>query len=251
MNNYYINTNSTIWHSIFYNDISFKTAVCGFEFRKQCYVSNNRKKKSVRKTKKIWAQHDKTNKMHVHLAKIQIGLGIRPVWSEPSLSAWRKLRFLATHWADSEDSDQTGRMPGLIWVFVGCTCHFVGFVLRQLIFKYKVAISNRTSDEIAYRWDYDCGSSWISTPVFSLQSLETYGTFYIFVAVQSFASNDHWVINLYASETQNFENWAKRLIMRYFNGFLYSCEGNITCTSYQLHQPIMVPFVLESRKSIP
>ena len=52
--------------------------------------------------------------------------------------------------ADSEDSDQTGRMPRLIWVFVGCTdqpghppslirvfdgCtdHFVGFVMRWLI----------------------------------------------------------------------------------------------------------------------
>ena len=29
-------------------------------------------------------------------------------------------------------TDQTGRMPRLIWVFAGCTDHFVGFVvLRQ------------------------------------------------------------------------------------------------------------------------
>ena len=35
--------------------------------------------------------------------------------------------------ADREDSDQTGRMPRLIWVFAGCTCHFVGFVMRRLI----------------------------------------------------------------------------------------------------------------------
>ena len=48
-------------------------------------------------------------------------LGIRPVWSESSLSAWRKLGSLATHWAHSEDSDQTGRMPRLIWVFAGRT----------------------------------------------------------------------------------------------------------------------------------
>ena len=54
---------------------------------------------------------------HVRPAKTQISLGIRPVWSESSLSAWRKLRSLATHWALSEDSDQTGRMPRLIWVF--------------------------------------------------------------------------------------------------------------------------------------
>ena len=50
-----------------------------------------------------------------------ISLGIRPVWSESSLSAWRKLGSLATHWAHSEDSDQTGRMPWLIWVFAGRT----------------------------------------------------------------------------------------------------------------------------------
>ena len=35
----------------------------------------------------------------------------RSVWSESSLSTWRKLGSSATHWAHSEDSDQTGRMP--------------------------------------------------------------------------------------------------------------------------------------------
>ena len=47
--------------------------------------------------------------------------GHPPVWSESSLSAWRNLGSLATHWVHSEDSDQTGRMPRLIWVFAGCT----------------------------------------------------------------------------------------------------------------------------------
>ena len=59
--------------------------------------------------------------MSVRQAKTQISLGIRPVWPESSLSAWRKLESLATHWAHSEDSDQTGRMPRLIWVFAGRT----------------------------------------------------------------------------------------------------------------------------------
>ena len=54
-------------------------------------------------------------------AKTQISLGIRPVWSESSLLAWRKPGSLATHWAHSEDSDQTGWMPRLIWVFAGRT----------------------------------------------------------------------------------------------------------------------------------
>ena len=33
--------------------------------------------------------------------------------------------------ADSEVSDQTGRMPRLIHVFAGRTCHFVGFVMLR------------------------------------------------------------------------------------------------------------------------
>ena len=41
--------------------------------------------------------HDKTNKWHVRQAKTQISLGIRPVWSEASLSTWRKFGSLATH----------------------------------------------------------------------------------------------------------------------------------------------------------
>ena len=63
-------------------------------------------------------RHDKTNKMSVRPAKTQISLGIRPVSSESSLSAWRNLGSLVINWAHSDDSDQTGRMPRLIWVFV-------------------------------------------------------------------------------------------------------------------------------------
>ena len=46
----------------------------------------------------------KPTKWHVHPGKTQISLGICPVWSESSLSAWKKkLGSLATHWAYSED----------------------------------------------------------------------------------------------------------------------------------------------------
>ena len=71
--------------------------------------------------KKFEPRHDKTNKMAVCPVKTQISLGICPVWPK----SW-----LCTQWvgkdpsflhADSEDSDQTGRMPRLIWVFAGCT----------------------------------------------------------------------------------------------------------------------------------
>ena len=71
-------------------------------------------------SKRFESPHDKTNKMTVHPAKTQISLGIRPVWSVFAVRtkiAWS----LATHWAHSEDSDQTGRMPRLISVFPGCT----------------------------------------------------------------------------------------------------------------------------------
>ena len=33
----------------------------------------------------------------------------------------------------SKDSDQTGQMPSLIWVFAGCSCYLVGFVMSWLI----------------------------------------------------------------------------------------------------------------------
>ena len=68
----------------------------------------------------------KPTKWFLHPAKTQISLGIRPVWSESSLS-------LATDWVHSEDSDQTGQMPRLTWVFAGRTSHIFGFVTRRLI----------------------------------------------------------------------------------------------------------------------
>ena len=63
----------------------------------------------------------KPTKSHVPSAKTQISLGICPIWPQSSLSTWRKLGPLATHWAHSKDSDQTGWMPRLIWVFAGHT----------------------------------------------------------------------------------------------------------------------------------
>ena len=65
--------------------------------------------------------HDTTNKMTVCTAKTQISLGIRPVWSESSLCTQWVAKDPSFLNADSEDSDQTGWMPRLIWVFVGRT----------------------------------------------------------------------------------------------------------------------------------
>ena len=91
----------------------------------------------------------KPTKWPVHQAKTQISLGIRPVWSGSSLSAWRNIGSLATHWAHTEDSHQTGRMPRLIWVVAGRTCHPVVFVTRRL--KYtKVIIHSYNDSNMCY-----------------------------------------------------------------------------------------------------
>ena len=61
---------------------------------------------------------------------------------QSSLSAQRNLGSLATHWAHSEDSDQTGHMPRLSWVSAGCTCwscHTVALVKNKW-FSHVVAI---------------------------------------------------------------------------------------------------------------
>ena len=63
--------------------------------------------------------------------KNQISLGIRPVWSESPLCTQAVKGQLFLH-ADSQGSDQTGRMLRLIWVFVGRKGHFVCFVMRPL-----------------------------------------------------------------------------------------------------------------------
>ena len=54
-------------------------------------------------------------------AKTHISLSICPVWSESSLCAHWVAKDPSFLHADSEDSDQTGRMPRLIWVFAGRT----------------------------------------------------------------------------------------------------------------------------------
>ena len=76
-------------------------------------------------------RHDKTNKMSVRPAKTQISLGIRPAWSVSSLSAWRNLGSLATHWAHIEDwSDLADAQADLSlrWAHT----HFIGFVMLWL-----------------------------------------------------------------------------------------------------------------------
>ena len=78
--------------------------------------------------------------MTVRPAKSQISLGIRQVWSELLPCAFWLAKDPMFLQAVIEDSDQTGRLPRLIWVFAGSTCHLVGFAMRQLNLSFFSAV---------------------------------------------------------------------------------------------------------------
>ena len=122
--------------------------------------------------------HDKTNNVAVRPAKTQICLGIRPLCSESSLCAQWVAKDATFLHADSEDSDQTGRICPVWsesslcaqWVAKDATflhadsedwsdwadaqadlslrwahSHFVCFVMRRLIFLHKERKSAKSS----------------------------------------------------------------------------------------------------------
>ena len=88
-------------------------------------------------------QHDKTNEMSVRSAKTQISLGIR-VFAVRMKKDW----VLSYTLSASEDSDQTGRMPRLIWVFAGRTLILLilscrgSFDLKAVIYVFFFSILN-------------------------------------------------------------------------------------------------------------
>ena len=91
-----------------------------------CYFRKVLKRGPLEARKSHEPRHDKTNKVSVHPAKTLIRLGIQsdqshPVWSESSLCAQWVAKAPSFLHADSEDPDQTRRMPRLIWVFAGRT----------------------------------------------------------------------------------------------------------------------------------
>ena len=83
----------------------------------------------------------KPTKWHVRPTKTQISLGIRPVWSESSLFAWRKLGSLASYplsaqrglWSDWPYAQADLRLR---WAY----SHFVCFVVSWL--KYVLKLCN-------------------------------------------------------------------------------------------------------------
>ena len=95
----------------------------------------------------------KPTKWHMRPAKTQISLGIRPVWSESSLCAQWVAKDPSFLHADSEDSDQTGWMPRLTWVFAGRTCHSVGFIMRRLIWNHLGnSLTNLYESDTRWMW---------------------------------------------------------------------------------------------------
>ena len=92
----------------------------------------------------IEPQYPKTTFKHVHPTKTQISLRIRAVWSESSLSAFRKIVSLTIENAPSEDSDQTAQMRRLIWIFAGRTFTKARFLTLRFIFSVFQASSVRT-----------------------------------------------------------------------------------------------------------
>ena len=97
-------------------------------------------------------------KWHVRKAKTQIRLGIRPVWSESSLCTWRKLGSLATNWEHSGDwSDWADAQADLSlrWAH----SHFVGFVMRRIIWVSLYILIEHFSGNIVVRPFIVCWSN--------------------------------------------------------------------------------------------
>ena len=81
-------------------------------------------------------------------------------FDQSSLSAWAKLGSLAIHWVHCEGSDQTGRMPRLIWVFAGRTVILFVLSCRGSYFSYR-QIKITTSSKVV---NSRCNAPAIWTP---------------------------------------------------------------------------------------
>ena len=87
----------------------------------KCHFLTNLVQSATLKFAKLSRLTTIQTKWYVRPAKTHISLDIRPIWSESSLCAQWVAKDPSFLHADSEDSDQTGRMPRLIWVFAGRT----------------------------------------------------------------------------------------------------------------------------------
>ena len=109
-----------------------------------------------RKYKTCEPRHDKTNKKNVRPAKTQISLGILPVWSESSLSAWRTFGALATHWAQAKTLIRLGGRLGWSESSLGAYsfcwfCHVAAHI-RTISDQYNCFLKLRSNNFIHFAW---------------------------------------------------------------------------------------------------
>ena len=81
-----------------------------------CYNSQNHIRQQVLLSWPTEPPHDKTNKMTLRPVKTQINLASTQSDQSSLCAQWVAKDPTFLH-ADSKDSDQTGQMPRLIWVF--------------------------------------------------------------------------------------------------------------------------------------
>ena len=119
----------------------------------------------------------KPTKWHVRPAKTQISLGIHPLWSESSPSAWIKLGSLATHWVQGKTLIRLGGCPG--WSESSLAAHSCCWFCHDaaLIHLY---YHKSWLGEISWIWSF--GYQWLNTvyvlicclPVGSMETFDTF-----------------------------------------------------------------------------
>ena len=77
-------------------------------------------------------EQNKANKITCAPSEDSEQPGYPPSLIRASLCDLRTAKDLTLLHANSEDSDQSGRIPRLIWVYAGRTCHFDGFIVLRL-----------------------------------------------------------------------------------------------------------------------
>ena len=138
----------------------------------------------------LWAASWQNQQMTVHPAKTQISLGICPVWSESSLCAQWVAKDPSILHADSEDSDQTGQMPRLIWVFAGRTTTLLvlswGYV-QKMWRKWQSCKQCRPWSDGSFRSDliWSVSRSWRGAVV-NMLVLQSWGRWFDPMLLQSF-----------------------------------------------------------------
>ena len=99
----------------------------------------------------IWATTWQNQQSECAPSQVSDQPGHPPSLFKSSLCAQRVAKDPSFLHADSEDSDQTGRMPRLIWVFAGRNLILLGFVMSRLVYP------------ICQLWMVDSSANWTSS----------------------------------------------------------------------------------------